>query len=68
MADFENDLTGTASGESVAYWLFRHIAAVERRSLSPEQEAGSPPGRAWILDTYAECLETVRNPKSRLAR
>ena len=47
------------SVEQTAYLLFTHIAFAEKKAISHGQE-GSPPNRRYILDTYAECLKTVR--------
>lgn len=41
--------------EGVAYKLLLDIARAEK----------DPKDRAWILDTYAECLLTVRHPNIR---
>jgi hypothetical protein len=52
------------STEEVAYTLFRHIAIAEGKKI----DNAEAPERKWILDTYAECLRTVRNPTSRLQK
>jgi polysaccharide biosynthesis acetyltransferase WcbI-like protein len=60
----------SGSPEYIAYRLFRHVASAERRTFDHKtrQEGESPADRKWILDTYAECIEAVRNHKSRLGR
>lgn len=50
------------SPEQIAYTLLRHVASAEQQSL----DEGASGGREWILDTYAECLRTVRVPSGRL--
>lgn len=58
MSDSDN------SPEHVAYLLFQILAHVESKEL----QRGYPntADRNWVLDTYAECLDTVRNPKGRV--
>jgi hypothetical protein len=59
---------GSASVESpehAAYTLLLRIAGREQRSLDPRAGESIPANRAWILDTYAECLDAVRSPASR---
>jgi hypothetical protein len=54
---------GENSPELVAYKLLQDIAAVEKRMLQPAQDLASGwkfADRKWILDTYAECLQAVR--------
>ena len=53
---------GTKSLENVAYALFTHIAFAENKAIAPNQN-GDPPTKAWILDTYAECLKAVQAPE-----
>lgn len=56
----------TSAAEQIAYKLLQHIAAVERRAFFPNPgEDSSAADRQWILDTYAECLSTVRNGRRR---
>lgn len=55
---------GENSPEQVAYKLLEAIAKVEMISLSGSKDPA--PGwkkadRKWILDTYKECLATVKN-------
>ena len=54
------------SPEYIAYKLFLHIAELERRPLDWSGDPNaSRPDRQWILNTYAQCLNAVRNPGSR---
>ena len=46
------------SPEQVAFNLMEHIRTAERRRIDTVD-------RAWILDTYAECLKTVRGLRGR---
>ena len=52
------------SPEQVAFKLLREVA-----SLEGKKAFGAPSGtaidRKWLLDAYAECLVSVRNPGSR---
>jgi hypothetical protein len=50
------------SPEYVALLLLELIANVERKSLEgKDPEPGfDRPDRSWILNTYTECLNTVR--------
>jgi hypothetical protein len=50
---------GENSPEQVAYKLFVHIARLERQDLYPS-EGKQGPDRKWVLDTYAECLRSVK--------
>ncbi len=52
---------GENSPEEVAYKLLQNIASQEKRTLVISTDAE----RKWLLDTYAECLITVRNPLGR---
>lgn len=55
---------GGYSPEYVAYLLFQILADVESKEL----RRGYPntADRNWVLDTYAECLDVVRNPRARV--
>jgi hypothetical protein len=55
---------GEGSPEYVAYLLFQVLADVENKEL----RRGYPntAHRNWVLDTFAECLDVVRNPKARV--
>jgi hypothetical protein len=48
--------------EGIAYALFTHIAFAEKKAISPGQN-GDSPTKAWILETYAECLKAVQAPE-----
>ena len=56
---------GENTPEYVAYLLMRQIANVEGKSFFQEENGAD---RAWILDTYAECLlaaKGYRAPKAK---
>ena len=55
---------GDYSPEYVAYLLFKTVADVESKEL----RRGYPntADRNWMLDTFAECLDVVKNPKARV--
>ena len=61
MADETVVHIGENSPQHVAYQLFRHIVSVEDKSFATGK-AGTA-NRKWILDTYAECLRTVLDPR-----
>jgi hypothetical protein len=63
MAD-EPVVIGINSPEYVAYQLFQHIAFVEGARYS-SSSVGTAATRQWILDTYAECVDTVRQGLAR---
>ena len=50
------DLAGD-SPELIAFALLRYLAQIE-------QDSGQVFDRAWMLDAYAECLETVRGNRA----
>lgn len=54
---------GENSPEEVALKLMRMIASNEGKTLMSAATAE----RKWLLDTYAECLQTVRDPMGRRA-
>jgi hypothetical protein len=62
MADAVNSQGGPAT-EEVAYKLLYLVAWGENKDL----EAWGKADRKWLLDTYAECLLTVRDPAARMA-
>lgn len=65
MADQTVVQMGENSPEYVADRLMKDIAATENRSLSRNPSAGMQAAdRAWVLDTYAECLEAVNGYRS----
>lgn len=59
-----DDGKGDNSPEYVAFMLFKILADIESKEL----RRGYPntADRNWVLDTYAECLDVVRNPKARV--
>jgi hypothetical protein len=58
MADAPVVHIGENSPEEVAYKLMERIAFVEGKVLLGMGTAR--PDRKWVLDTYKECLNTVR--------
>lgn len=52
----------------VALLLMREIAFAEKKELGTGPSHADRADRAWILDTYAECLRTVFSPHGRLAK
>lgn len=64
MADQPEVHIGENSPEQVAYKLMQHIADIELVSLSradPRKPGRRGATRSWILNTYADCILTVRN-------
>jgi hypothetical protein len=57
--------TGKNSPEEVALKLLHEIAHVENIGVRGDTRTNKP-DRKWILDTYAECLDVVRNPHVRV--
>ncbi len=57
---------GENSPEQVAFNLMRIIASSEGLVLSPTMGGSKLPDRDWVLDTYADCLLTVRDPFRRV--
>lgn len=51
---------GENSQEQVAFKLMQNIAAVEQKEF--HRAGHNPADRKWILETYRECLRSVRNP------
>lgn len=61
MADQAVVHIGENSPEEVAYKLFREIARSEKMNvMGLGASATNAASRDWILDTYAECIATVR--------
>ena len=48
--------------ESVALDLVKLIARSEGRRFAPGRSARPIADRQWILRTYAQCLQTIRQP------
>jgi hypothetical protein len=55
------DIHGGQSPEEIAYKLLYLVSWGENIDL----EGWAKADRKWILDTYAECLLTVKNPGAR---
>ncbi len=63
MADEAVVHIGENSPEYVAYQLFRHITVTEKKATS--RVGNIKADRKWILDTYAECLDAVKDRRVR---
>jgi hypothetical protein len=50
------------SPEEVAFKLMHQVARLEGRAMATDGK--SPADRQWLLDTYAECLATVRGQRA----
>jgi hypothetical protein len=66
MADEAVVHIGENSPEEVALKLLRMVAAMEGKQLVNTPTTKVNTDRKWILDTYAECLRTVRKPENRI--
>lgn len=67
MADAPVVHIGENSPERIAYTLLQNIMNVEKMSFSGSPSGGySTADRKYILDTYAEALDAVQSPTSRL--
>lgn len=53
---------GDNSLEKIAYELFTHVAFAEKKAIAAGQP-GDLPTKAWILETYADCLKAVQKPQ-----
>lgn len=64
--------SGTGGGENtpeqIAYELMTCIAHNERKTLRIAHGDPATADRKWILDTYAECIQTVREPHRRFSK
>lgn len=56
--------TSSWTPEHIAYNLMGTIAKQEGKSL--DGKSGDRPDKKWLLDTYAECMQAVREPSHRL--
>jgi hypothetical protein len=56
--------TGENSPEYIAFRLLYEIANAERKGLE-RNGVSDKADRAWILDTYGECLTAVRGTRRR---
>ncbi len=55
---------GENSPQHVAYRLLKHVVRSEGKALNAAAGSSDSPDRAYILDTYAECLRAVGgNPR-----
>lgn len=62
MADHTVVHIGENSVEQIAYRLMERVADIENRSIhtaTPDRPSTAA-DRAWILDTFAECLVAAR--------
>jgi hypothetical protein len=64
MADEAVVHIGENSPEHVAYQLLRLVSIIEGRPF--DSSSTNHADRKWLLDTYAECLNAVRNPGGRM--
>lgn len=62
MADAPVVHVGEGSPEHIAYKLFLEIARLEDVDLAAGASGTRKPDRAWIYQTYGECLRAVRSP------
>lgn len=51
---------GEGSPEAIALKLLKEVAAAEDKELTIGGVANTKPDRAWILDTYHECLAAAK--------
>lgn len=51
--------------EAIAMELLEKVAAVESKNFHTADRAKAA-DRKWILDTYAECIFTVKAPNARI--
>jgi hypothetical protein len=70
MADSAVVHIGENSPEQVALKLLEIISRVERRSMNTAEQSDLSPSwvkadRKWILDTYSECLESVKGNRTK---
>lgn len=56
--------TGSWTPEHIAYVLLIVVARAERKALN-KTDTGAVPDRKWLLDAFAECMRTVRDPDKR---
>jgi hypothetical protein len=59
---------GENSPEFVAFRLMERIAYSEDKRIAGSKDERQKPDRAWLLDTYAECLQATRALRSIKAR
>jgi len=58
-------VTPGRSEADIALTLLQIIADAEKKVLHTAGTKTTNADRKWILDTYAECLRTIRNPSGR---
>ncbi|AYD02189.1 hypothetical protein [Neorhizobium sp. NCHU2750] len=67
MADNAVVHIGENSPEKIAYKLFEHIAACEKKGINGGNANGyTPADKEYILKTFAEAMNVVRNPSYHL--
>lgn len=66
MADNTVVHMGENSPEQIAYKLLQAIAMNEGMTLANTHVGKASADRKWLLDTYAECLKTVKAPWDRV--
>jgi hypothetical protein len=57
--------TGSWTPEHIAYVLLGIVARAEQKALN-KTDAGAIPDRKWLLDAFAECMQSVRHADKRL--
>lgn len=66
MADVPHQ--GENTPEYVAYLLFQRIMSAENMSSDPQAANRTAASRDWILRTYGECIDVVRNGRAGIPR
>jgi len=56
---------GSWTPEHIAYVLLGMVARAEQKALN-KTDSGATPDRKWLLDAFAECMESVKDPSKRL--
>jgi hypothetical protein len=56
---------GSWTPEHIGYVLLGIVARAEQKALH-KTESGATPDRKWLLDTFAECMQAVKDPNKRL--
>lgn len=68
MSESKPAQTAENTPEKVALDLLQMIAHIEKKALhSGASEGWMSADREWLLDTYAECIRTIREPQNRMA-
>jgi hypothetical protein len=55
-------MTADVTPEGAALTLLQMVAWAEDKTLKTVGGSAGAPSRDWILWTYAQCLQTVKNP------